>query len=254
MLIFISLTVIPSRLATLWKCLKSLENQTVQADKIFLNVPIAYKRFTEVISNEQLMPFKSNTIQIVRCEDYGPGTKLMGSLPQMLNEKGLVILVDDDVQYKPYLIERLKETYEKTQKSCSFYVYGYTLKEGWLKRRRTTFKIGQGVDGFAMHTDMLSGLPAYFNEIKENQDLFYHDDVWISYYLYLNGVDIINANSEGKCIYDIVSDPDALSRLKGEQRRGLLIKRGLKYLRKKYEQPTLIKAIQQLRRAFEVKA
>ena len=57
MKVFLSLTTIPSRLSILSDCVNSLGEQTVQADKIILNVSREYNRFEETISDVQLAPF-----------------------------------------------------------------------------------------------------------------------------------------------------------------------------------------------------
>jgi len=52
-MIYISLTVIPSRIQNLNKTVNSLLKQTKKPDKIFINIPFQYKRFTEIISDDQ---------------------------------------------------------------------------------------------------------------------------------------------------------------------------------------------------------
>ena len=104
-MIYVSITTIPQRLKNLNKSVDSLLNQTKKPDKIFINIPNKYKRFKEIIKNEEIPKFNDSSVQITRCEDYGPGSKLLGSIDQ-INKDSLVILADDDHIYDDYMIEK----------------------------------------------------------------------------------------------------------------------------------------------------
>ena len=79
-MIYISISTIPQRLKHLSETISSLLNQTRKPDKIFINIPFKYQRFTEIIKDDQIPKFDSNIVEVTRCEDCGPGTKLLGSL------------------------------------------------------------------------------------------------------------------------------------------------------------------------------
>ena len=82
----VSLTTIPSRIKNVYKTIENLNNQTIKPDKIFLNIPIKYKRFkNDKIRENDISELKKLNIEVIRCEDYGPGTKLMGSLDKIKN-------------------------------------------------------------------------------------------------------------------------------------------------------------------------
>ena len=104
-MIYVSITTIPQRIKNLNKSVKSLLNQTRKPDKIFINIPFKYKRFSEAIVDNQIPKFDNNVVEITRCEDYGPGTKLLGSLNK-LQKDSLLILADDDHTYEDYMIEK----------------------------------------------------------------------------------------------------------------------------------------------------
>ena len=97
-MIYVSLSTIPQRLRNLNKSVESLLKQTRKPDKIFVNIPIKYKRFSETVEDSQIPKFNSSNVEITRCEDCGPGTKLLGSLNKF-EKNSLVILVDDDHIY-----------------------------------------------------------------------------------------------------------------------------------------------------------
>ena len=104
-MIYVSISTIPSRIKSLKKSIESIINQTLKPDKIFINIPLKYRRFKETIRDDQVPNFKDSNIEVTRCEDYGPGTKLLGSLHKM-EKDSLVILADDDNSYENYMIEK----------------------------------------------------------------------------------------------------------------------------------------------------
>ena len=173
-MIYISLSTIPQRLKNLNESVKSLLKQTRKPDKIFINIPFKYKRFSETVEDDQIPKFDSGVVEITRCEDCGPGTKLLGSLDK-LEKNSLLILVDDDHTYKDYMIEKFFYFYSKSPDNAySFYVHPLG-----------NFGIGQGADGFAINTTHLKGIKNFYDKVVKNyKELFLYDDLWISYFLY----------------------------------------------------------------------
>ena len=173
-MIYISISTIPSRIKNLNKSVQSLLKQTRKPDKIFINVPYKYKRFNETIEDKQIPKFDNNIVEVTRCEDCGPGTKLLGSLNKF-EKNSLVILADDDHTYKDYMIEKFFYFYSKEPNNAySFYVHPLG-----------NFGIGQGADGFAINTNHLKGIKKFYDKVVKNyKELFLYDDLWISYFLY----------------------------------------------------------------------
>ena len=173
-MICVSISTIPQRLKNLKESVESLLNQTKKPDKIFINIPYKYKRFDETIEDNQIPKFDSNIVEVTRCEDYGPGTKLLGSLDKS-EKNSLLILADDDHAYEDYMIEKFFYFYSKAPNNAySFYVHPLG-----------NFGIGQGADGFAINTNHLKGVKDFYNKVVKNyKELFLYDDLWISYFLY----------------------------------------------------------------------
>ena len=173
-MIYVSLSTIPQRLKNLNESIKSLLKQTHKPDKIFVNIASEYKRFSETIEDHQIPKFESNIVEITKCEDCGPGTKLLGSLNK-LEKNSLVILADDDHIYEDYMIEKFFYFYSRSPNNAySFYVHPLG-----------NFGIGQGADGFAINTNHLKGIKNFYDKIVRNhKELFLNDDLWISYFLY----------------------------------------------------------------------
>ena len=173
-MIYVSLSTIPQRIKNLSTSVESLLNQTQKPDKIFINIPFKYRRFSETIEHEQIPKFDNSTVEITRCEDSGPGTKLLGSLKK-LEKNSLLILADDDHTYENYMIEKFFYFYSIAPNNAySFYVHPLG-----------NFGIGQGADGFAINTNHLNGIQNFYDKVvKDYKELFLYDDLWISYFLY----------------------------------------------------------------------
>lgn len=173
-MIYVSISTIPQRIKNLNESVKSLLNQTKKPDKIFINIPFKYERFNDVVKDDQIPKFDNNLIEITRCEDCGPATKLLGSLNK-LEKNSLVILADDDHIYENFMIEKFFHFYSKAPNNAySFYVHPLGK-----------FGIGQGADGFAINTNHLTGIKKFYDKVVKNyKELFLYDDLWISYFLY----------------------------------------------------------------------
>ena len=194
-MIYVSLTTIPPRFKNLNKSVESLLKQTKKPDKIFINIPTKYRRFSETIQDDQIPKFSNDSVEIIRCDDFGPGTKLLGSL-EKLSKNSLVILADDDNIYEDYMVEKFIYFYSKNPNNAySFYVHPLGK-----------FGIGQGADGFAINTNHLTGIKKFYDKVVKNyKELFLYDDLWISYFLYffkknkiLSLKEYLKKNKDGK--------------------------------------------------------
>ena len=82
----VSLTSLPSRINNIDKTIDSIINQTIRPNKIFLNLPYSFKRFPNYkFTDSQIINLNKYNLEISRCEDYGPSTKLMGSITKIKN-------------------------------------------------------------------------------------------------------------------------------------------------------------------------
>ena len=169
----VSFTTLPSRLKSIEKTIDSINNQSLKPKKIFLNLPYKFKRFPNYeFKEEQIVKLKKKNVEIIRCDDYGPGTKLMGSLDQTKNFD-LVIILDDDHSYHYKMFEIFVDEFKKHDKNYSFYV-------------QKVFKLnmGQGADGILINTKNLERIKDfYYSFVDKNKNLFLNDDLWISLYL-----------------------------------------------------------------------
>lgn len=188
----ISLTTIPPRVKFIKKTLDSLKDQTIKADKIFLNVPKNFRRFKDNINiNIKSLEKEFENLEVVSCEDYGPGTKLLGSL-RKIQKYDYVILVDDDHIYKNQMLEFFNSQFlNDSNTSYSFNVYN--IKD---------CKVGQGADGYLINTKYLKDISNFYeNYVKHDKRLMMNDDLWIS--IYLNKIMKINIES----IFSMIKQP-----------------------------------------------
>ena len=171
----ISLSSIPSRFQSVKEVINCLNRQTIKPDNIFLNIPFSYERFPEIkdVNIDTFKDIKDNNFQIIRCKDYGPGTKLLGSI-SLLKNFDYVILVDDDHSYHPRMCEIFNKyfRFNKEQAYSFFTVKIYDLI------------MGQGADGFLINSNHLEGILDFYNKyVKNYKYCFLNDDFWISFFL-----------------------------------------------------------------------
>lgn len=208
--VFVSLTTIPPRMASLERCLDSLAAQTLRPERIFVCIPKAYRRF----AMPDPLPFDlsrfGDLVEIVRPDqDFGPGTKLLGAVDRVpKDDDALLVLVDDDLSYRPGMLQTFADAFrERPDAAASFHVYRYRGLD-----------VGQGADGFAIPAKVLAGIWPYHARVRKSAFAFFVDDLWISYYLWMNSVPIRSVagrGGTGEGIYDVVNDAEALARQSG---------------------------------------
>ncbi len=110
-----SLTTIPSRINNLTDTLHSITNQSYKLDAIYLNIPYSYANF----DTKYTIPDEYNDVcHIVRCQDYGPVTKLIGALGQENDPDTIIITFDDDHVYPEGLVEKLLSRHRQNNGSA----------------------------------------------------------------------------------------------------------------------------------------
>jgi hypothetical protein len=204
----ITFTTIPSRIKALKKTIKSIEKQTLKPNKIFLNIPYKYHRFPNTkILDSDLKNLKSELLEVSRCDDFGPATKIMGSL-EKVKKYDCSIIIDDDHIYDNNFCEIFINAFEKERKNYSFYM-----------QKIFDIEMAQCADGFLIENQNLDLIEKfYYKYVKNNKNLFLDDDLWISIYLQkiklskIENLIEIFRNKTGKyTVYDIHTSIDALS-------------------------------------------
>ena len=212
--LFVCITTIPSRIERIFPCIDSLVNQKYMPYKIIISIPNKYIRFNDTVKDDFLDKLidkyscffncdNDNILKINKInEDYGPGTKLLGvlDLPEIYNDS-YIVLADDDVMYQNYFLKDFNYFLQQNNGiGCASY-NTYQLHD---------ITIGQGVDGFMIPKRYLNSFKFFFNKIKCYDNFIFHDDVYISYYLFLLGININNINIDNMLIYIVYNDNNAL--------------------------------------------
>jgi len=104
MRVVVSLTTVPSRVSHINITLNSIQRQSYKPDDVYVCIP--FKSQSE--SLDYKIPANLNDeFNIIRCQDYGPITKLVGVLPLETDPDTVIITVDDDVVYPEGMIEKM---------------------------------------------------------------------------------------------------------------------------------------------------
>ena len=171
----VSLTSLPSRIDNIYETIQSIENQTLKPNKVFLNLPLNFKRFPEYnFTTNQISKLSKYNLEISRCEDYGPATKLMGSLNKINKEYDCVILIDDDHIYHERVFEIFIDNFKKEKVNYSYYM-----------NKIFNIRNGQCSDGFLINVKLLDEIEDFYEKyVKKSRNMFLDDDLWLAIYLY----------------------------------------------------------------------
>jgi hypothetical protein len=230
--VIISITTLPSRIGKMRPCLESLLSGQVVPDKLLLALPAVSKRENSPYCIPDFLrdaDFCGSRINIVNADrDWGPGTKLLGSLDALPIECYLV-LADDDVRYRPDFLAGLLNAQVRDHRS-SFSYYTYRV-EG--------LTIGQGCDGFTFWSPNVFGMKSFAESHVDGTDLFFHDDLWISFFLALKGIAIKSLRPQlgGTLIYETLHETNSLRYLTGSLAREDLSRREARKLFQKIRLP-----------------
>jgi hypothetical protein len=196
-----SMTTIPQRIGLIKKTIISLNNQTRKMDAIYVNIPYMCKNMTYDIP--QWMT-DMNNITIIRCDDYGPITKLIPALLQESDPNTCIITVDDDVElHKDWslVLENYAYKYPNSAIGLSGICMGSSLFFWQYNDSQTDHPVDvlEGVwtvlyrKGFFDTNELLSYIDLPEN-INIKQELIKNDDHWISSYLGFKNINKMTIN------------------------------------------------------------
>lgn len=214
--VIVGLSSIPGREKTIVKTIDSLLNQTMPPDKIAVNLCQNYKRFPfKTYDMSYLQKFRDSDIVDINFNknDYGPITKLFGVIDNYpLDENTIVTIVDDDMTYRPFMIEEIHKNYKKNKNRS--YSYCKFFNE------TNKCHIGQGADSFSFNPTHLVGIKEYFNKcIDFDKRLFFHDDLVISKYLAKNNRKLKKLETKEGRIYLKQNSVEPLNKITGDNSR-----------------------------------
>ena len=199
----LSLTTLPDRYTSLLKNLKSLSQQTVKPDAIYLCLPYIAKRSGK--SYPPLSMEMNELCTVVRTEvDYGPICKLYGALKMEQDPETVIITVDDDVTYPTNLVEKMLQKHA-LKPNAAITGCGVLINDGYNMSINTNFEGLMFMNGFLCgfpyyngerKVDIVQGIsgvlykrgffPNNLNDLlqyTEDEDIFRSDDILISSWL-----------------------------------------------------------------------
>ena len=196
----VSLTTLPSRVDNINETIISIQNQSIKPNKIFINLPYSYKRFKDYsFTQNQINKLSKYDIEIVRCDDFGPATKLMGSLKEIKDNYDCVILLDDDHIYHNKSFEVMLKNFSLNKVNYSYYL-----------NKIFNIRHGQCSDIFLINSIFLDDIENFYNKfVKNSTNMFLDDDLWFAIYLYCekktyikNLIDEFNKETNLKIVYN----------------------------------------------------
>lgn len=199
--IVVSLTTTPHRINEIKPVLDFVLNENLPLKSLYLNVPYVFKRDnTPYVIPDWLQ--NDPRITILRPKDYGPGTKLLGTLEQaQLPPNAIIITVDDDITYPKnallYLAYRAKQRsnyavgfsgmnphYNKQGLIVIDSLFGIGLKT--VARDNAYVAVLEGFGGIAYRRKFFDD--TIFAIEQAPRECRNSDDVYISYYLAKQGI------------------------------------------------------------------
>jgi len=184
--IIATLTTAPDRIHLLEPVLRSLTSgQSRPPDEIHLNIPHRFAR----TGAEYVIPdfIRDYPVQVFRCDDEGPGTKIIPTIRRTpAGQDVWFFVVDDDVRHLPEALATLVNCAAKDPSTA----YGFA--DNYLYRRWVPggdVDILCGFAGFIVHRRFFGeDFEAYLNKVLGDRSCRFHDDVYLSNYLALRGV------------------------------------------------------------------
>jgi hypothetical protein len=210
-----TLTSVPGREDILIEACRSIANQTVKPDAIYLTIPKFYSRLGKTYEK---IPEEIKTLcTIVNIdEDFGPISKIYGGISQETDPETIIISCDDDIKYPPTTFAELLEK-SREYPDASICGSGMLVKKGLtmcsMYTNMSWYKPYNGIFGFippknGRKVDLIFGSSGvlykrkFFGSFAEavekmfkiafvDHSIFCNDDVLISAYLQKRNIDRI---------------------------------------------------------------
>lgn len=189
--IVVTLSTTPYRIDKIRPTLDTILRQNAPIRAIYLNIPYVFKRDNIAYKIPDWL-IQHPKITILRSEDYGPATKLLGTLENTeLPTDAIIITVDDDVYYPENLVLQLAYK-AKQHPERAIGIIGanpdLTSELGITKIKQSDalVTILQGYAGVAYRRHFFDN--SVFGIVDTNSDCINSDDIYLSHYLARHGV------------------------------------------------------------------
>lgn len=193
-----SFTTSPNRIFKTKKTLYSLLHQTYVPDYILLNIPERFGRTNEPYIIPKFIKKNKHVKVNVLDKDYGPATKLVGSILYIPKDEDTWIVVhDDDQMYCQQTIEEYTKYINKFHnKKIAFTISGFDINIPGKKTIKYTddmhdISILEGYQTYCVHRSIFEDdfIP-YIESNLSNKEAFQSDDLIISNYLAMKNINI----------------------------------------------------------------
>lgn len=220
--VIVSIATLPSRIGQLRPTLDSLLNGELVPDRIL----VLRSEFSERENSGYVIPdflydetYCQGIIEVKVTKDVGPGTKVLGAIDH-LEKDCYLVLADDDVCYHARFLADIINA-QASRPDCSFSYFTY---------RASGLTLGQGCDGFSFYSPNLRGIKDFAEKYVVGTTLLYHDDLWISFFLFAKGVKVKTVPTPvlGETVYTQTIPNEGLSSLTtGELARDRIVNENL---------------------------
>ena len=178
--VWLGMCITPDRLSSARHVLTKLLSNLVPPTGIIVTIPHLLKRTGQSYDETLLTDIGTidPRIKIVRCEDQGPVTKYLGLLRAVENAKALCIVVDDDMDYPPQLIERMSRAY--ITNNCQ------VLANSTLRVKQSDWLVPEGFAGVAFLRGLidLPHLESYVRFTEQLPAAWLADDAVMGFYFH----------------------------------------------------------------------
>lgn len=190
--VVVSFSTIPSRIKYVPKVIEEINKQSFHPDVIYACIPYYSKRLQE----EYIIPDfgdLGDNVRIVRGEDFGPATKLLGCIPYENDPETIIITIDDDQTYARNTLQTLVAYGEKYPNSvCSFHAMGKDLGVVRCPMRKNINHPGiyyiEGFGGVLYRRKFVTEEMIDYFENDLSRDCFMSDDLVISTWMEIQGI------------------------------------------------------------------
>lgn len=183
--IIATMTTLPNRINLIKPVLDAI---LPQVHHVEINLPKICKRTNTAYVIPEWLKTMPN-VEIFECEDEGPITKILPTLKRHKN--AYIFSIDDDTNYYPTIVQNcLSESKQNRVVSCSgirFYKGGYV---------QVVHGKAETLEGFAgiLYPPFEYSKFEYFDEVLKDKDCFLGDDVVMSNYVSMLGMELWRTN------------------------------------------------------------
>lgn len=212
--LYISMTTIPSRMNKLVDILGCYLKLNLLPKKIFICIPYKSDRFKiDYIIPDNLLKFveQNNIFKIIRCDDFGPATKLLGCLNEVPDNSNILVCDDDR---KPH-INFSKLFQDKSNDNKNTIITGlYRAQPG------NKIKLPWGSCGILFPKNLINNDIYKYFELLCPECKYVDDVFWYKYFIQLKKYKIIEAT--GARPSSEINGDDALYKEKGTLNRNII--------------------------------